>query len=134
NGSNVSIYVKQTDYPEIVKSKKSHDTGEAKLTPEMIQNIANYQRKLKEDSIQNSRHLAGVTIKTSKEHAPDKFNNYGTAMERNLDLNKAKNFTSIFEAIKFTAPHFRGKRVILNGLDLDANSDILNTFTIDNIQ
>ncbi|HEY9001095.1 MAG TPA: hypothetical protein VIM89_07070 [Mucilaginibacter sp.] len=134
NGSNVSIYVKQTDYPEIAKSKKSHDAGETKLTPEMIQNIANYQRKLREDSIQNSRHLAGVTIKTSKEHAPDKFNNYGTAMERNLDLSKARNFTSIFEAIKFIAPHFRGNRVILNGLDLDANSDILNTFTIDNIQ
>jgi len=134
NGSNVAIYIKQPDYPAIIKNRADIAMGEPSLTPEMLKNIADYQLKLKEDSIKSSRNLAGVTIKTKKEHAPDLFNNYGTVLERTLDLNKARNFTSIFEAIKFTVPSFRGHKVILNGLDMGRNSDILNTFSIDNIQ
>ncbi|MBV8388611.1 MAG: hypothetical protein JO080_02300 [Mucilaginibacter sp.] len=130
NGSNVTIYVKQGDYPPIFKSKQDLADDRIKLTPEMIKNIEDYRHKLKEDSLKNGIPLSGVTIKAKKEHKPDQFNNYGTAFERSLDMNRARDYANIFEAIRYLVPSFRGGKVILNGLDLGSDSYILANYSI----
>jgi len=62
NGSNVMIYVKNANYPLILKNKINTDTA-VRLTPEMINNISDYQAKFKQDSLTDARHLKEVIIK-----------------------------------------------------------------------
>ena len=79
NGSNVAIYIKQPDYPEVIKSAKDNLVPVTKLTPEMQKNIEIYREQQKQDSLNNLHQLKEVTVKAKKESKPDIFNNYGTA-------------------------------------------------------
>jgi len=89
NGSNVAIYLQQPNYPVVLKSQINTDTV-SKLTPDMLKNIASYQDRLREDSLQNKRHLKEVVVKAKKEPKPDRFNNYGTSLEFDADMQRLK--------------------------------------------
>lgn len=135
NGSNVAIYIKQADYPAIIKSNQGLPNEQVKLTPEMLKNIEDYRQQLRADTLKNPRELSGVTIKAKKEHKPDQYNNYGTSIERDIDMAIAKDYPSIIDAINYMTPGFKGRKVILNEMELYENSSIiLLTYPISEIQ
>lgn len=119
NGSNVAIYVKQQEYPAVIKSAQNNLP--AQLTPVMINNLAEYQRLHKEDSLKSGGQLKEVKIVAKKQSPPDRFNSYGTALERSLDMARAREYQSVGEAVQYLAPGFRGKAVV-DGLEIDSNS------------
>jgi len=116
NGSNVAIYVKQPEYPAVIKSNKVNLVTAAKLTPEMQKNIEIYREQQKQDSLNSLHQLKEVTVKAKKTSKPDIFNNYGTALERNLDMGRAREYQTLGEAIHYLAPGFRGGDFVLDGL------------------
>lgn len=119
NGSNVAIYVKQQEYPAVINSGQNNLP--AQLTPEMIKNLEEYQRLHKDDSLKNGGQLHEVKIVAKKQSPPDRFNSYGTALERSLDMARAREYQSVGEAVRYLAPGFRGKAVV-DGLEIDSNS------------
>lgn len=119
NGSNVAIYVKQQEYPAVIKSGENNLS--AQLTPEMIKNIGEYEKRYKEDSLTSGGQLKEVKIVAKKQAPPDRFNSYGTALERNLDMARAREYQTVGEAVRYLAPGFRGKAVV-DGLEIDSNS------------
>lgn len=133
NGSNVVIFVKQQDYPAVIKSKIQNQRMVTNITPEMRKNIEEYQQELKHDSLKNGIALSGVTIKAKRSPKPDELNNFGTTFERDLDMNRVKDYSSIAEAIRYMAPGFRGS-YLLNGLDLRENTDAIATYSINEIE
>ena len=128
NGSNVAIYVKKPDYPMVTNDKRAGTAGDsllADLSPEMLKNMAEYQRKQKLDSIKSRTALKTVTITAKKTVKPDLYNDYGTVPERNLDMKRVNDFTSVDQAIHELAPSFNG-RVIIDGLEITPS--ILSTY------
>ena len=119
NGSNVAIYVKQQEYPAVIKGGQNNLSPQ--LTPEMIKNLDEYQRLHKEDSLRNGGQLKEVKIVAKKQSPPDRYNSYGTALERSLDMARAREYQSVGEAVRYLAPGFRGTAVV-DGLDIDSNS------------
>ncbi|HEY4196332.1 MAG TPA: TonB-dependent receptor plug domain-containing protein [Mucilaginibacter sp.] len=112
NGSNVAIYVKQHDYPAITKTINvdiSDRSATVELTPEMKKNIVAYQAQLKEDSIENSRHLKGVVIKAKRLPKPDRYNNYGATLEYDADVKRlAAEFLNITDGLVYLIPGLKG--------------------------
>jgi len=88
NGSNINIYVKQRDYPAVIKSSTGDET-DASLTPEMLKNIADYQQQ-NQDSLKGNRQLKEVKIKAKRGPRPDRYNEYGTALEYDADMKKLR--------------------------------------------
>ena len=128
NGSNVAIYVKKPDYPMVTKDKRAGAAGDsllADLSPEMLKNMAEYQRQQKLDSLKSLTSLTTVTINAKKMGKPDLYNDYGTVLERSLDMKRVNDFTSVDQAIHELAPSFNG-RVIIDGLEF--NAGILSTY------
>jgi hypothetical protein len=136
NGSNVAIYLKEPDYPAVVKSNQPDVSAQGTLTPEMIKNIAQYKEQLRQDSLDNAKKLKGVTITAKKESQPDIFNNYGTAIERDADMKKLRSEQVVTsQAIINTMPglayqgnrfSYGGKsiRVIIDGLRPNKQDDV----------
>ncbi|MBS1501283.1 MAG: hypothetical protein JST32_04430 [Bacteroidetes bacterium] len=116
NGSNLAIYVKQADYPRIAKDHVDDVPLAGNLTPEMIKNIAEHREQLRQDSLKARTQIKGVTISAKKEPKPDIFNNYGTALERNLNMSLARNYPTVGEAIRALMPGYRGGSFVLDGL------------------
>jgi len=91
NGSNVAIYVQQPNYAPLIKQ---YEPGPATANPapgqaaELLKNYADYQKQLKEDSLQNSRRLKEVVIKDKTTPKPDIYNSYGAVMEHDVDMKK----------------------------------------------
>jgi hypothetical protein len=134
DGKNVAIYVKQQDFPSVIKANVN-DEEEMKLTPEMLKNIAEYQVNLKRDSLKNGIKLNGVNITAKKEHKPDRFNNYGTLLERDLNMARIRDYPSIADAIKDLALGVHISKVFLDGMELYSNNGIvLSTYPINEIQ
>jgi len=107
NGSNVAIYLQQPNYPGVVKSNINTDTA-SKLTPAMLKNIADYHDRLKQDSSKNGRQLKEVVVTAKKEPKPDRFNQYGTAMEYDVDMRKLnREFTTLGSALPSIIPGAR---------------------------
>ena len=139
NSDNVSIYVKQPNYP-VVKSdpqkKFPGNTAGVKLTPEMIKNLQEYQAQEKADSLVRSHNLSGVTIKTKKISKPDKYNAFGTAPERYIDMTSLRNYFSIYDALRFLLPK-RGDDttvVVVDGLEVYNQQLMLPTYLPSEIQ
>ncbi|MGZ3812882.1 MAG: TonB-dependent receptor plug domain-containing protein [Mucilaginibacter sp.] len=110
NGSNVTIYVKQPDYPPVTAGNEiKRNTNEKNLTTaqaaELSKSYSEYQMRLKEDSLKKTRQLKEVVIKDKAQPKPDVYNNYGTALEYNVDMKRlAKEFFVITEAITYSIP------------------------------
>jgi TonB-dependent Receptor Plug Domain len=147
NGSNVAIYVKQKDYPAIIRQKEIIPDLSPVLTEAMKKNLADYERQLKEDSLKNGKQLKEVTIKDKKLSKPDSYNNYGTALEYNVDMKRlSEEFIVMTEALIYVVPgmtYMNGRfsyehskvRVIIDGIE--RTTDDLNYFSakeIDNIR
>ncbi len=128
NGSNVAIYLQQPNYPAVLKNNVNTDTV-AELSPEMLKNIADYQDRLKQDSLKNGRRLKEVIVTAKKEPKPDRFNQYGTAMEYDADMRKLnREFTTLGSALPSIIPgaryddsgpityEFKRARLIIDGL------------------
>ncbi|MBS1527714.1 MAG: hypothetical protein JST19_18860 [Bacteroidetes bacterium] len=116
NGSNVAIYVKQTDYPAVVKDHTPDLYPANNLSPAMLKNITEYREQRRQDSLKARTQLSGVTITAKKQFKPDIFNGYGTALERNLDMSLARNYATLGEAIRALMPGYRGGSFVLDGL------------------
>jgi len=67
-GSNVSIYMKQSDYPQVAGLSAKNAEADLETTTEMKKAIADYQ---KQDSLKNNRQLKEVIIKGKKDNRPD---------------------------------------------------------------
>lgn len=94
NGSNVNIYVKQKDYPAVIKNNSADETA-APLKPEMLRNIAEYTALQKLDSIKNGRLLKEVVINGKKQAKPDVYNRYGTRLEHSIDMKQLQGYLSL---------------------------------------
>ena len=113
NGSNVAIYIKQKDYPQVARIK--HPDMAPNLT-DLLNNAhlndkewTNYQQQLKQDSIDKSRQLKEVVVKGKKEPKPDIYNQYGTAMEYDVDMQKLrKEYFLIRQAMLYAIPGMKG--------------------------
>jgi hypothetical protein len=104
NGSNVAIYVKQQDYPAVLKSRINTDTA-GRLTPEMVKNLADYQAMLKQDSLKNGQQLKEVVIKDKPIAKPDVYNHYGTSLEYDADMKRLnKEFVNIKDGLALLIP------------------------------
>ena len=139
NGSNVMIYVKQQEYPPITNSQQQQypdHIAAMKLSPEMLKNIEDYHRQVKEDSLNKLHDLSGVTIKAKKVNRPDAYNGYGTAPEKHIDMNSLSNYVSVDRAIKDLV-HTRGdqaKVIVIDGLELYNSGAVLGTYSPGEIQ
>ena len=121
NGSNLSIYVKQLEYP-LVEKQANKDilqmgATDAALTPEMKKYIAEYEQQQKQDSLRNGRQLNEVKIIAKKLPKPDEYNSYGTAMEYDADMKKlAKEQVVTTMALTDVIPgtsYIQGKEILL---------------------
>jgi len=145
NGSNVAIYVKQPDYPSVIRSRIKPDTA-SQLTDVMLRNIADYQQKVKQDSIKSSRNLKEVVIKEKPTFKPDVYNSYGTALEFSVDMKKMNKFVTLKDGLLALVPgisyidgkikyEFHGIKLMIDGLDREI--DVLDLYTpqeVDNIR
>jgi hypothetical protein len=110
NGDNVTIYVKQPDYPTVMKQKITDDgISTANLTAAekaaMAKNYEANQKQLKEDSLANRRSLKEVNITANKGPKPDRFNYYGTVYEYDVNMNKiTKQYNNVKDALRFAVP------------------------------
>lgn len=114
NGDNVTIYVKQPDKPAILKRKVTDSTSIAlaNLTPEQrleaTKNYEEYQNQQKHDSLQSKRGLKEVNITANKIVKPDKYNNYGTSFEFDVNMKKMTGqYNSVNDALRFVVPGLR---------------------------
>ncbi|SDG89266.1 hypothetical protein [Mucilaginibacter gossypii] len=117
NGKNVSIYVKQPDYPVINKSKHAGDNNDLfDLSPEQIvilrMNATEIRKKRQIDSLKNGVQLKEVKIKGEKNKSLAELNRYGTIQDRKLDMSKLrnKNFSSLGDALFWTEPLYFGQK------------------------
>lgn len=113
NGSNVSIYVKQKDYPPVAPIKnqdKAPDLINVLNTSDISnKNLAEYQQQLRQDSINKSRQLKEVVIKGKKGPKPDIYNQYGTTLEYDVDMQKLrKEYFLIRQAMLYVIPGVKG--------------------------
>jgi hypothetical protein len=140
NGSNVAIYVKQQDYPAILKEK----TADAMpgLSPQTVaamqKDYEDYQKQKRIDSLKNGINLKEVTIKSRPISKPDAYNDYGAVSEYDVDMKRlGKEFFNIEEALTLSIPglagfdhhyKFEGRpiKVIIDGLE--RNIDDVNFF------
>ena len=136
NGSNVAIYVKQADLPAVQKSRSVQELDtKATLTPEMLKNISDYNRQLKQDSLVKNKQLKGVTITEKRISKPDVFNNYGTSLERVLDMKRVRDYVSLNDAIKALAPGLHSRIFFMDGLELyPENAGIVSTYSVYDIE
>lgn len=139
NSDNVSIYVKQKDYPAVksdLQKKYPDDAMGIKLTPEMLKNIQAYQAQEKEDSLARLRDLSGVTIKSKKIEKPDKYNAYGTAIEKYIDKKSLIGYVSILDALKeqLRPKPDRPLVTVIDGLEIYNAEQVLSSYSPDEIQ
>jgi len=71
NGSNVLIYLKQPDYPEIAKNNINTDTIATQATPQLVNSRIDYKVRLKQDSLGKGRVLKEVVVKDNAVKKPD---------------------------------------------------------------
>ena len=107
NGSNVAIYLKQPDHPPVIKQPQTNLT--ANLSPELAavfqKNNAAYQQQLKEDSLKSGVKLKEVNVSGKKISKPDRFNNYGTAPEYDVDMKRLRaEYVILKEGLMFMVP------------------------------
>jgi len=113
NGSNVTIYVKQPDYPPVPKSARVAGSFNDHIQTAILQKFATNQPKT--DSLMAGRQLNQVTISAKKTYQHDELDNYGMTMEYDVNLKK---LPSEFSNIKdiFTE--------IIPGVHLDLKKNI----------
>jgi hypothetical protein len=89
NGSNLSIFIRQPEYPPITNRR----TGAgmlAPLTQAMNDTLTAYRQQQFKDSLANGRILNEVTIKGKKLPKPDEYNGYGALPEYDADMKKLR--------------------------------------------
>jgi hypothetical protein len=118
NGSNVTIYVKQRDFPAVVKQAIVPDQPFITLTPEMQQNINEYQAQLRKDSVKNGVALKEIVVKGKRIPKPDMYNNYGTSLEREIDMKRFHDYNDMGEALRYIInANSREKRsIVIDGM------------------
>lgn len=139
NGSNVMIYVKQPEYPPVSASGQNQYIDKVngiELSPEMLKNIQEYQAQVKQDSLKKLRDLSGVTIKAKKTSPPDKYNGYGTADEKHIDMNSLRNFVGVGQALRELIHIHSGQAtvIVIDGLELYNWGAVLATYSPSEIQ
>jgi hypothetical protein len=150
NGSNVSIYVQQPEYPpvnKIVPVSREKVMMSKENAVAMRANFEDYQKQLRQDSLRNGVPLIGVKITAKRTAKPDRFNNYGTSPEVFVNMHRLlTEFTSLKEGLlysvpglKFTDGHFvyegHGAVILIDGLDRDGDAvDYYYPKEIDNIR
>jgi len=110
-GSNVAIYVKQPDYPAVIK-ENGMNAAQA-LSPEvaalMQKNYEEYQQQKKTDSIKNGIALKEVKITGRAINKPDIYNNYGAVSEYDVDMARlGREFSKIEDALTLVIPGLNG--------------------------
>ncbi|QEM12653.1 hypothetical protein [Mucilaginibacter rubeus] len=89
DGKNVTIFVKQTDYPKVEKTTTSVSNQIALFSnPQQI--FAQYLEQQKADSLKNGVALKEVVIKGKKATAPNEFNRNGTNQVVNVNMAKLR--------------------------------------------
>ena len=107
DGKNVSIFIKQPDYPKIEKlNSRKFDTYNLN-TEKLVELQQDYAQKVKQqDSIKNGIALKEVLIKGKKAVAPNDFNRNGTNQQVNVNMAKLRTFkdASLKDALYSTEP------------------------------
>jgi Carboxypeptidase regulatory-like domain len=104
NSSNVAIFVKQPDYPLVVKNTKDNIRIADSITPEMQKNINEYREQRKQDSLKNGIVLKEVVIKGKKAPKPDTYNGYGTSYEYDVDMRRLNGENTVKDALPMIIP------------------------------
>ena len=99
NGKRVSIFVKQPDYPNLIKSNEQ-DAANNDLSPDALQkNYAAYQSQLRDDSLKYGKQLGQVNVTAKRLAKPDNYNLNGTMPERLVDMKRIKDYVAIDQAL-----------------------------------
>ncbi len=145
DGKNVSIYVKQPDYPPVSVEKAT--PGAAALSPEILMAMQKdyeaYRQQMRDDSVKNGIRLKEVTIKGRPIAQPDQYNGYGAVSEFDVDMKKLAGENVLDEALPTHIPGFtafnhhysyemKPVRIMIDGLS--RASDDINLFSPDEIE
>ena len=135
NGKKVAIFVKQPQYPNIVKSAAG-ELASNDLSEEILRrNYAMYQKQLSADSLKYGKQLNEITVTAKKIAKPDAYNLEGGVPERAANMRRVNDFISLQEAFWFGLPFvkrniagqlsYEGKpvRIVLDGTII--SSDML---------
>jgi hypothetical protein len=140
DGKNVSIYVKQPDYPPLLKEKAV--PGAAELSPEILMAMQKdyeaYRQRMRDDSIKNGIRLKEVTIKGRPIAKPDQYNGYGAVSEFDVDMKKLAGENVLDNMLPILIPGFidsnhhysyemKPVRIVIDGFP--RTSDDINLFS-----
>jgi hypothetical protein len=143
DGKNVSIFIKQPDYPKVNKLEPIRSGfDDPDLSPEqraiLQENYYAYTKQQKADSLTKNNMLGEVLVKGKKTITSGKINKYGTAEQQVVDMKKLRNpqFTSLQDGIFWVAPITHGDALIAghkSAADKDNPEENLGPVVIDGI-
>jgi hypothetical protein len=129
DGKNVSIFIKQPDYPKInklepVRSGLDDPNLSAAQKAILQEKYYAYIKQQKADSLTKNNMLGEVLVKGKKAIVADKTNKYGTAEQQVVDMKKLRSpqFTSLQDGIFWVAPITHGD-VLTGGHKSAADKD-----------
>lgn len=107
NGKRVSIYVKQPDYPNLIKSN-AQDAANNDLSPDALQrSYAAYQSQLHDDSLKYGKQLGQVNITGKKLDKGDPYADKRTVATRFFDMKQYAGYTSMREVVLKALPFYK---------------------------
>jgi hypothetical protein len=112
NGKRVSIFVKQPDYPNVVKGPKGEAAGNDLPTETLAKNYQAYQTQLKQDSLKYGTTLKEVNVTAKRIAKPDNYNLNGTMPERLVDMKRIKDYIAMDQALLRGVPFLQ-----INGIN-----------------
>ena len=143
-GRNVTIYLKQHDYPAADKNLTREQQAAAFATLTARQEYVQAVSATPQDTSTQTHQLKQVIINAQKTPKPDIYNNYGTNYEYEVNLGQLKDFFNLKEAIAHKIPgvstNIKGKlsydgaylAVFINGLQRE--QDDLNIYDLADIE
>jgi hypothetical protein len=115
NGKRVSIFVKQPDYPNIIKSN-AQEAANNDLPIEALQkNYAAYQSQLHDDSLKYGKQLKQVNITGKKLDKGDPYAATRNVPQRFFDMKKYRDYTSMREVVMEALPWYKMSDGTLTG-------------------
>ncbi|MEO7215810.1 TonB-dependent receptor plug domain-containing protein [Mucilaginibacter sp.] len=107
NGKRVSIFVKQPDYPNIIKSN-AQEVANNDLSAEALQkSYAAYQSQLHDDSLKYGKQLGQVNITGKKIDKGDPYGAKRNVAERFFDMKQYAGYSSMREVVLRALPWYK---------------------------
>jgi hypothetical protein len=107
NGKRVAIFVKQPDYPNIIKSNAQEAAGNDLSAEALRKNYAAYQNQLHDDSLKNGKQLSQVNITGKKLDKGDPYAAKRNVAGRTYDMKQFQSYPSMRDVILNALPGYK---------------------------